>query len=360
MTGSAGRSAPRPDRAGWGPAPLWRASPGAWLSMARSFGSRRPADRRPLVPGPGARVHAHLVADPRRDLVRRDHGTGGFVLEGEGLVRLTGDGVSGDLDPLHVVDLQRLPRAYLTEVVGERDVGAAPLAAAVSGAAVRALGDQALVVDPLALVAVDEHVLAGRTPRVGGVALHAVRVRPGAVRADVGDRVVQDLQVAAEEPQSVVVAAGRVLHRVVPHGDVVAGQLDAGGLRVDRAEPGHHHVVGLHGDALDRGGAVADDHDRRVRRARPVHLEPGPAHVADRADLLAGGGGADGLLQAAPVADPLGAVGQRQDGVTRPGTGAFRRLCRRVSLRLGPRLRVVRRGGGRRGGRRWRRGGGEL
>src|SRR5262249_40409644 len=169
------------------------------------------------------------------------------------------------------------------------------LTGAVAGRAVRTLRDQADVVDLFAPVAVDQHVLAGRILLVGGEGLHAVGVllvlAPG-----VADRVVQDLQVRAPEPDAVAVAALRAEGGAVARGDVGAVQGAPRRSRLLGDPPVDHHVARLDGDASGDRLAATEDDDRLVFRARPPQLQPAVAHVAGQADPLARAGGAHRLL----------------------------------------------------------------
>src|SRR5262249_48633229 len=152
--------------------------------------------------------------------------------------------------------------AAVAEVVAERDVVGLAVATAVAGAAVRTLDDQAVVVDVLAPVAVDQHVVAGRAVLVGGEGLHAIGVRAVLV-ARVVDRVVPDLDVVAPEPDAItVVVFGRVDGGVLQR-DVVALERGAGGWRAIGDEPVDHDVVGSHRNALDVRTALAEHVDRR-------------------------------------------------------------------------------------------------
>src|SRR5882757_81002 len=110
-------------------------------------------------------VHADLVLDLRRDLVAADGGTDGVVGQRKGLLHPALDVVVLQRHVPDVIHPDRLRGVRVTVVVAERDAGGAPDSAAVTGAAEWSLDDQALVVDPLASVAVDEH------------AVHVARVR---------------------------------------------------------------------------------------------------------------------------------------------------------------------------------------
>src|SRR5882757_1372148 len=104
-------------------------------------------------------VHADLVLDLRRDLVLTDGGTDGVVGQREGLLHPALDVVVLQRHVPHIVHPDRLRGVRVTVVVAERDVRGPPDPAAVTRAAEWPLDDQALVVDPLASVAVDEHAM---------------------------------------------------------------------------------------------------------------------------------------------------------------------------------------------------------
>jgi hypothetical protein len=148
-------------------------------------------------------------------------------------------------------------------------------------------------------------------------------------RVDVGDRVVHDPQVGTEEPDSVEVVAGGVPDGVVLHREVGALQPDPRRCAPHRGEPSDRDLIGVDGDAADRGAPVTKHLDRPPGRTGLGDVQPGLAQVSGDTHPRTGFRLAQRELQRGRLDHPCGAV-RRQ----RLRLGAPRRPRRRSGTRV--------------------------